>query len=1457
MYSKAKAVRIVTLSALFIAGLTACVKQRPEIQGQAGREFNPITQQAPGLNKNWTFDANTGFYLKKTEYTIQTAPKALIPAQNSVAEELYTEPDSGLKFLDVMNFKSDHPLLEGKAEIAYMLGEPNRTYPVAQELTPTHLILYKIVTKDELGSNEETFAIQQGNDFFVPVGGYEVSYFKRKRVLNEDNRETNVLEDFPIPAAEYRSATSYRVDKNNFIPFDRFVKSDVLPKSFFDGEWYFSETTVDTSYASGGVVGDLGASDSNFSSATKIRFRIYDDKLVGENTNVDEEFKDDPNSLNYAIVFKIDVEHRDFRWVRTGPDALKEVEEETKDRESKKYIKLDYLKSATPMVTWMDRINSIFGSINNFRNIKDVTYGKDYFSFSVRDSQSESIKRYSMRKITQSQMKPRQAFKNDNRVFGAFTTVKAKKLDYKINLQDDVDKLILMARHNPNKDIVYHFTTGTPKDKWHRDIARESINLWQQAFKKAGLAINIRLDESKDVLLGDIRYNVINIVKRAGSGLLGFGPSLIDSDTGEIVSASMNSGTDGFIEQYFGLIRDYIGRESGYYYNFKTDATMALPGSTNSALLNVISKINKSYFTMNSRTSRYSLVSLSDVDAVQPFYEKTEGDIVADTIEERQSSKINYSDFTKEEQAVLKAFDIKDGESIHSPKGAFVNNDAENSVIGKIRILSAMSFTPTGRLFKYENERTSEQYLRAQLLQSFTTGAYADYGPNFTSTMVMDNAIAKNCPEVTALAERLKSNPMSVSTLEEIQIIRPCVDLFSQIDAVSTVVHEIGHNLSLRHNFKGSVDQKNYPVLNDYTLKYIKVPKEVAIPMSSSIMEYASIEGQQVMPGEYDIAAIRWIYKGEVEKADGSIVKVDTSKEIAKSLSLNELKPYMFCTDEHRILVTDVMCDMHDKGLTPKEAVRFSIESVYSALPRIYRYDRYTVSSRPYNRMFDEALSLKTKYDQWRGFLRKYTGLNKGYLQGYDIQSYAKLIEEIRKKEPEALKEHLEVRNMIVKFLVDIAFISNKYCIVEDSNKIESLYELEKVRKELFGYGNYALIDSCSSAAAADFFKEKQLVVKGEFGHFLDSGRFDQDPAKILEPNDFGGTASVRLFAMLFLNWRLSPSINNFIDGFNPNMLDEPDIRNYIQFLILDRLVNGVRIAHDNSKSEYAVPKSDLFGSAEIKKVQQQRAYVNFENEAELMQAFTGLMADNLWIPGSPDDGRRGYVNVSVGPTNQREGILKEAADFIEYIDVILYVQSRDSFAGQVMGRFKFLRNQKSRMQIKPDDIAKTKLSVMTELTKAGVLFQPLKNHTVLDLLNFYFAANSMLEKLFSDSNTIATGYSLMNIAQPEFSLFEGFMQNLQAQGLTLEQLMSMYESKDANEKAMADKILLAPIGPIYEQYKQQDPTLAQPTLLEMNKRFDAFLKMHTEEYNNFTRSALEYDSQIDLLQRIIQILSR
>ncbi|MCC6137400.1 MAG: hypothetical protein IT287_02120, partial [Bdellovibrionaceae bacterium] len=732
MYSKIK-MTSAAVTLLLALGTVSCVKQRGDLT-DPGEKTLTIIQNAPDNDALCKASGDVLTSFKRKNFT-QRTDNELFKSQNTIAEQLIAEPESKLKFLNVMNFKSDHELLENKAEIAYLLGEPNKKYEIVEELTPTHLILYKVVSDDELGFNEQTFAKRDGANWMVPVGGYNVTYLIKEKAKNEDNRDTNVIVYRELPSSEYKKATNMRIDKYDFIPFDRFVKSDVLPKSFFDGEWYFTETTVDVSYSNGAAVGDLGGSDSNFSSATRIRFKIFDDQLVAQNTNIDEDFKDDPNSLNYGTVLKIGIEHRDFRWVNIGPDALKEVEEETKAKASKRFIKLNYLESDTPQFSIESILGSIFGKINNFRNVIDVTYGKDYFSYSIRDAQSQTLKRYSMKRVNlKESITPRQAFKSDNRLFGAFTTQKYKKLDYKISQNEDVEKLLIMARHNPNKDIVYHFTDRTPKEKWYRDIGRESINMWAQAFAKAGLKITIRLDESKDVALGDIRYNVLNIVKRAGAGLLGFGPSLIDSETGEIVSASMNTGVDNIVEQYYRVVRNYLGRKSGRTYNFKSDEeNTELPG-----VLSYIAKVNTYQYRLDSKTGQLLMDGKSHLDA---------------------------SVFTDKEKEFLRYFKIAPNSSVKD----FVNKVAE------LR-LHSYRYANLGNLFN---------------ISAFNSEEIT------SSTMVLDGVIEKNCSEVVDLAQRMESE--LVTTPEEIQIIEPCVRLLAQAEAVLTTVHELGHNLSLRH----------------------------------------------------------------------------------------------------------------------------------------------------------------------------------------------------------------------------------------------------------------------------------------------------------------------------------------------------------------------------------------------------------------------------------------------------------------------------------------------------------------------------------------------------------------------------------------------------------------------------------------------------------------------------------
>ena len=106
-------------------------------------------------------------------------------------------------------------------------------------------------------------------------------------------------------------------------------------------------------------------------------------------------------------------------------------------------------------------------------------------------------------------------------------------------------------------------------------------------------------------------------------------------------------------------------------------------------------------------------------------------------------------------------------------------------------------------------------------------------------------------------------------------------------------IHELGHNLSLRHNFYGSVDAAHMDE-NELT---------------SSVMDYvwsAYEAGTKRSWGAYDVAALKWIYGTE-----------DVRDEMMA-------EDFLYCTDEHRF--RSPLCRAHDVGITPSQIVLNAIE---------------------------------------------------------------------------------------------------------------------------------------------------------------------------------------------------------------------------------------------------------------------------------------------------------------------------------------------------------------------------------------------------------------------------------------------------------------------------------------------------------------------------------------------------
>lgn len=158
-------------------------------------------------------------------------------------------------------------------------------------------------------------------------------------------------------------------------------------------------------------------------------------------------------------------------------------------------------------------------------------------------------------------------------------------------------------------------------------------------------------------------------------------------------------------------------------------------------------------------------------------------------------------------------------------------------------------------------------------------------------------------------------------------------------------IHEFGHQLSLRHNFYGSVDVKNFR--EDIDENGVAHPQTTA-----SVMDYSAFP-------EY----VRFHYGFEPYDEAAIIYAYSNGK---KDLSVERSTHYLFCTDQHAFL--NPLCNRFDRGSTPAEIVLSLIEDYDNGYPiRNLRYDRaYWRTSSYAARVFSLMYNLKSfvKFDE-------------------------------------------------------------------------------------------------------------------------------------------------------------------------------------------------------------------------------------------------------------------------------------------------------------------------------------------------------------------------------------------------------------------------------------------------------------------------------------------------------------
>ena len=503
--------------------------------------------------------------------------------------------------------------------------------------------------------------------------------------------------------------------------------------------------------------------------------------------------------------------------------------------------------------------------------------------------------------------------------------------------------------------------------------------------------------------------------------------------------------------------------------------------------------------------------------------------------------------------------------------------------------------------------------------------------------------IEKQCDEVISFicnkkAENTKLKPRD--NLEDSEIISSCGKKISREYILRTILHEMGHNFGLGHNFRASTDKDNYYQSLEEMKEYFPMAKASELPKTSSVMDYTPPYAPPLtVPGKYDLATLRYLYLDQVETKTGGFLTLNTPEnpEEQQPLSedtLSQMKNYASCWDTVKNEVfhlkktkegyplkstpfmmnteaEDFLCLTHDYGSNPKEIVQNDINHFKRSLLS-YRYSYDNSTDPGFTFLHRRILGFYNKWIQLRNqYLKSISQTEKAFSLFDDKESsleYQKVIQEgllcgeekLQKGECQRSEEYdlyYDIRDVVFHFLMeDILFLKTMKCKVQDPEGRSRQLDLEAIKGKL-SHGNKLYVEDCESEQIQDFFRKNDLTYLGQtglenFSSYYSQG-LDDDKEDLFSLSQFFGILKINLLVLnkfnhLVLKYRgLTPSIKPIsikpisLTGF----LEEPDfLQNFLDRLKEDLLSGKEKGASKNDLTNISQNIQKIFSFLSINK---------------------------------------------------------------------------------------------------------------------------------------------------------------------------------------------------------------------------------------------------------------------------------